>query len=85
MRRHAELLELDSAPRRIGTFNPVTAALVLMMTVAMMAVSAALRVLARLQVAHWVFFRLRFAHITFLSLLFGLCNPPKSYASTNSC
>ena len=64
--------EAELQPVFAGTFHVVAASgtstftTVQVMAVMMVAMSPAFRVCARLQVAHWNFLRLLFAHITFL-------------------
>ena len=69
MRRHAELqMAVFAASRSVD----VTGASVAMTAALAISTAAALSVFARLQVAHFNFFFLLFAHITFLYLFVWL-------------
>lgn len=65
MRLYAELQPVFAGPfRAVGSSTMAPGAEMVM--AAAVAMAAALSVSARLQVMHWNFLRLRFAHITFL-------------------
>jgi len=75
VRRYAELQPVFAGPFRavsvVASTSAPTAKLVMPTVVAM---PAARDVAAWLQVEHWKFFRVIFAHITFLQSMVGLCS-----------
>jgi hypothetical protein len=72
VRRYAELQPVFAGPFRVvGARASTDAPSSEMMMAAVVAMPAALGVCARLQVVHWNFLCLLFAHVTFLQSILG--------------